>query len=375
MKIKTKLNSSLKATLLLLAILCLPTNAFAYYFQVDGIYYSINEDDSTTVSVASGEEYYDEETGEYVYNDISGNITIPSTVMYNGITYTVTAIESRAFYGDKALTGISIPETITEIGWDAFYNTGYYMNQPDGIVYLDSWAINYKGDLPENPCLNIKPGTIGIADGALGGDAHCSAFHSNETIEIPNSVLYIGGSAFERILCGVVTSTKSIVIGKSVKVIGGDAFYMGSYGWPRNYDDAEVTLQSITCLATEPPKSYGAFVGWNAFGEKRGGWTEYYEDWDYNIYYKVPLYVPHESVNAYREAEDWSRFKTIIGISVTNRNDVNGDDEVTVSDINEVVDVITQGTSHPNYTNCDVNEDGEVSVADINSIINAIVGD
>ncbi len=84
-------------------------------FVVDGIYYKINEDAvSVSVTYSSGSNY-------------SGDIVIPETVTYNGSvdfyngnTYTVTNIGSKAFYQCSDLTSITIPETVTSIGDGAF---------------------------------------------------------------------------------------------------------------------------------------------------------------------------------------------------------------------------------------------------------------
>lgn len=375
MKIKTKLRSCLKATLLLLTILCFPAKADALVFQVDGIFYSTHEDDPTTVSVATSGEVYDAETNEYVnvHHNVSGSVTIPSTVTYNGFTYTVTGIEGMAFSHYSALTDISIPETVTEIGTGAFDETGLW-EQQQGIIYADKWAVGCKGYMSLDPI--IKEGTIGIANHAFDV-TRCSPF--NNAVVIPNSVLYIGQGAFIT-LFGCASPIKSITIGENVQLIRAGAFYTGSECWTAGSLAGQVNLQQITCLAKVPPRTtsvygaQGAFAGLNEYCEKHGGWTEIYEDNDYAIYNKVPLAVPFESVEAYKNAPDWSRFKTIIAI-ISYNCDVNGDNEVTVSDINAVVDVITKGPSHPNYNNCDVNEDGEVSVADINLIVDAIVGD
>ena len=51
--------------------------------------------------------------------------------------------------------------------------------------------------------------------------------------------------------------------------------------------------------------------------------------------------------------------------------DVNGDGEVTIADINAIVEVILGGTQS---TDADVNGDGEVTVADVNSVIDSILG-
>ena len=59
-----------------------------------------------------------------------------------------------------------------------------------------------------------------------------------------------------------------------------------------------------------------------------------------------------------------------IGVSFAIKGDVNSDGEVTVADINAVLDMILKGTGTPLG---DVNEDGEITVADINAVINIIL--
>lgn len=51
--------------------------------------------------------------------------------------------------------------------------------------------------------------------------------------------------------------------------------------------------------------------------------------------------------------------------------DVNGDGEVNIADINAVINMILSGSIN---TMGDVNRDGEVNIADINAIINRILG-
>jgi hypothetical protein len=55
-----------------------------------------------------------------------------------------------------------------------------------------------------------------------------------------------------------------------------------------------------------------------------------------------------------------------------NHADVNGDGEVTIADINAVIDAILNGTAP---ASADVNGDGEVTLADINSVIDSILDD
>ena len=49
-------------------------------------------------------------------------ITIPETIVVDGITYTITNIGNYAFYGCSSLTSITIPNSVTSIGRRAFQN-------------------------------------------------------------------------------------------------------------------------------------------------------------------------------------------------------------------------------------------------------------
>ena len=87
----------LKSIFLFAVLLLVGLRAGAYNFEVDGIYYDINSD-QTTVSVTYRE--------QYAGDGYTGDIVIPSSVTYNGNTYSVTAIGNFAFWGCTTLTSI-----------------------------------------------------------------------------------------------------------------------------------------------------------------------------------------------------------------------------------------------------------------------------
>lgn len=60
-----------------------------------------------------------------------------------------------------------------------------------------------------------------------------------------------------------------------------------------------------------------------------------------------------------------------VAVNAQGNADVNGDGEVTIADINSIVEVILGGVESPD---ADVNGDGEVTVADVNSVIDSILG-
>ena len=214
--------------LILVLLALLPTTTLAHDFEVDGIYYNINGTEATVTYRGTS---YTEYSNEY-----TGNVTIPKTVTYGGTTYSVTAISAWAFYGCSGLTSITIPNSVTTIGYYAFQGTTWYNNQPDGLVYAGLVAYKYKGSMPEGTNIILRDGTLGIAMGAFSG---CSGLTS---IDIPNSVITIGDWAFE--FCYGLTSVNipnsvtsiryaafsgctgltSITIPNSVKTIGGAAF-------------------------------------------------------------------------------------------------------------------------------------------------------
>ena len=103
-----------KISILLLLALLLPVTAIAYDFEVDGIYY--NKTSANTVEVT----YRD--INEFAYRD---TVVIPSTVVYDGANYEITAIGDSAFFttdswGRYELKNITIPESVKSIGKDAF---------------------------------------------------------------------------------------------------------------------------------------------------------------------------------------------------------------------------------------------------------------
>ena len=63
-----------------------------------------------------------ENTVEVTYTYISGDVVIPSTVIYDGSTYSVASIGDSAFSGCNGLTSVNIPNSVTSIRGSAFEN-------------------------------------------------------------------------------------------------------------------------------------------------------------------------------------------------------------------------------------------------------------
>ncbi len=122
-------------------------------------------------------------------------------------------IAIRAFEYCDEITDISIPDSVKYINYCAFEDCGVYDNSANwenGALYIDNYLI--KVDESTSGEFEIKDGVKAIADNAFEDSAISS-------VEIPDSVEYIGNEAFE-----YCTSLESVTIPDSVKYLGESAF-------------------------------------------------------------------------------------------------------------------------------------------------------
>lgn len=122
----------------------------------------------------------------------------------------VERIGTAAFLGCVGLEDIVIPSSVTSIAYGAFIDSGIWNDAPDdSVVYVDRWAVGYKGFL-ESP-LSIQPGTVGIGESAFRD------LESAEEIVLADSVKYICAGAFynSRGIKRIELSSSTITIGMS----------------------------------------------------------------------------------------------------------------------------------------------------------------
>lgn len=310
----------------LVAILMfLPMVVSAYDVEVDGIYYNLIEK-AKIAEVTSGGNY-------------EGDIIIPSSIDYDGKTYTVekigddafsysnlytiklassiTTIGNRAFRGCWKLKTVILPQGLLYIGEDAFMgcSTLSSIEIPNTVTTIGRCAFLDCSELSSI----VIPNSITQLNGSVFqgckklssvilpnsiaeiGESSFMGCISLLSFDIPNSVTYIGMSAFagckgltDIVIPNNVTfiaswafsnceGLKKITIGKSVNKIVNETFAGCK------------SLEDVCCYSELVPTTSN-----DAFNDS---YIEY-----------VTLHVPANSINNYKTTMPWSNFKNVVAI-------------------------------------------------------------
>ena len=223
-------------------------------------------------------------------------------------------IRDEAFRGCNRMKEVVLPESVTSIGYAAFFGSGITsINLPDGITSIGNSAFD---DCYYLESINIPAGITRIEERTF------SSCRSLKSISMPQNITYIGDYAFEG--CSSLeeialpeglteinyyafnycSSLKAIEIPSNVTTIGSYAFYgcsnlesitMGGKiktirEYAFNYCDK---LKSITCQALFPPTTSGSIVPNTT----------------------CVLYAPEWTLTKYKLAANWGSFAQIEPIS------------------------------------------------------------
>ena len=234
--------------ILLFAVVLLAGNVAAYDFESDGFYYNIIDKDAKTVEVTC------QENLEYnTRSSYTGDVVIPSTVNYEGVTYKVTKIGRFAFYYSD-LTSLVIPEGVEEVadnGCDQCYRLA---------------SIKYPSTLKK-----------------IGQSAFCSC-NAGPDIILPEGLESIGNYAFSW------SNSNKLVLPSTLKSIGERAF---------THLISSATIISYITEPFEINKNVFAYE-WN---EENGVETMSFSS--------AMLFVPDGSLSKYQSHEGWSTFANI----------------------------------------------------------------
>jgi len=153
--------------------------------------------------------------GENAFRRQQGNRWVGIGLTSVTIPESVTSIGNDAFW-DNRLTSVAIPNGVTDIGSWAFEN-----NQLTGVVIPDSVTVIRAGTFRNNQLTSvaIPNGVIRIA-GSSSSSTAFGAFYGNQltSVVIPDSIRHIGGHAFAN------NPLTSVTIGANVNVGRGNPF-------------------------------------------------------------------------------------------------------------------------------------------------------
>lgn len=245
---------------------------------IDGIYYDLDTSSHTATVVAPfpHEQYYNDYFKMYCYDEnydeYYGDIIIPEKIFYKRQIYTVVAIANGTF-ANACIDSIVIPnsilhignsafscsnlkkilssENISYIGKEAFHDTPWFEEQPDGIIYIGKVLYAYKGEMPNDASIIVKDGIISITACAFDNyeefyddyDDYSNIFYRFIpypliSITLPNTLTTIGDKAFRN-----CPQLSTIDIPDSVTYVGGDAF--DGTSWYDNQPDGIVRINNV----------------------------------------------------------------------------------------------------------------------------------
>lgn len=251
----------------MLCLMLFPVCAVAYNIEVDGVCYKIHDDEA-------------EVTNGIVY---SGDVTIPSSVVYEGTVFPVTSIGDSAFYAQEDLTSISIPQSVTKVGSNAFYNCkglskAEYASMESlcSIKFVDicSNPLYYAHHLYVNgeevKDVVIPDTFTSVGDYVFNGCTYLTS------LTIPETITSIGRYSFRNCL-----GLTSLVLPQSLTDIGYSAFFYCS------------GLQSVDIPASVKTIGEYAFMGCRGLKEAHFASIEKMCLIKYGGFSSNPLYYAH----------------------------------------------------------------------------------
>lgn len=297
----------LKSLFLLLGALS-ALSAVAYDVRVGDGYYNLNKSDATAVLTYLL--FYDVNNAEAY----EGDIVIPETFEHDGITYTVKAVDARAFFACNRLTSIELPSTITEIGSNAFINCSALksITLPEKLSTIGNAAFQGCSSLESvelpitlvslgatafSGCINLQnivfPPTLRTIDSNTFLD--CTALTH---IDLPRSLTSIGVLAFSG-----CTGLESVVFPDNLTDIKGKAFQYCT-GLKRIELGKSIRVLDVLCFS-------GCTNLADVYCASAAAPIETFS----NAFSGIPrlrLHVPNEGVEAYHKVDTWAGFKSIL---------------------------------------------------------------
>lgn len=209
-------------------------NPDTYNFSYSNdIIYGIQRAGETSVVDGVSFELFPDGTAHLVEGNPEGDYIIPSSIQLNGKNYEVTEIGNTAFADCENLKSVTIPNSVTSIGYAAFRGCSLTsVTIPNSVTSIGDAA--FKGSclnsviIPESitsigletfmNCDRLSTVSIPNNVTTISDRAFYQCYHI-ESVNIPNGIMLIGNDAFNG--CEAISS---LTIPNSVTSIGNDAF-------------------------------------------------------------------------------------------------------------------------------------------------------
>ena len=226
------------------------------------------------------------------------------------------SIAQHALNGCYSLTNLYVPANVKDIRFEAFGwvpNVAYSEGREDrpeaaartvdGFVE-EPMVYNDANHTSLSACSAFAKGYVRVKDGVKSIDGYAfNRCFAITTVELPNSLEKVNGYAFDN--CDAV---ETLIIGSGLQETEMYAFSMKN-------------LKNVVCMALTPPDL---------------GRTSFYAT---NVR-EANLYVPDESIDAYKEADQWKDFGNKIPLSQIPAGIIDG--STGIGEINQKSEIINQ---------------------------------
>ena len=292
----------MKKHLLLFALVLGSLTSWAYDFSAVApsgqvLYYNINGSEVSVTSALTSSPYY--------HLEPLGSVIIPSSVSYEGVDYTVTAIGAQGFYGCDSITDVLIPNTVTSIGESAFNNCRGLetVSLPNSLTTIGNSAFR--------ECHSLTSIVIPNSVTSIGEYAFTGCYHLTNFV-VPNSVTVLGKGVFQR--CNRLSS---VTLSDSITILDEYLF---------SFCDS---LTSVTIPKRVTHVGYAVFYNCGSLTEivSKAVVAPTHNNYAFlTLSSTLPIYIPCGSTTSY--STGWSSFSNFIESIAPDIDVVSSDDSM-----------------------------------------------